>query len=79
MLFRSIFTEIEHFHRESRYTVILVFKHLQVQIIRGSNSNVRGQLSGGKHNNSSIAFFMFYILNVILFSILNFMKTGIGQ
>ena len=42
MLFRFILTKIEYFYRENRYTLILLFKHLQVQIIMGSI--VRGKI-----------------------------------
>ena len=40
MLFQFMLTKIEYFYRENRYTLMRLFKHLQVQITTG------GQLSG---------------------------------
>ena len=73
MLFQCNLTTINLiiFYRKSRKTLILLFKHLQVQIIRG-------QLSGNKNIIIPRFHFKLYILNVIVFSIFNFIKTGIG-
>ena len=64
MLLRFILTKIEYFYSENRYTLILLFKHLRPK----STHYKGGKFPGVKYDNSSIAFFMFYILNVIVFS-----------